>query len=205
MSKLVIRNLDSHSIVSIDDRSYFLEFIMTKQKELRIYKNKNQFFNPQFKETKEKFISNKNDFELIEQLTFKKQIDKNSEEYSGFKFTMYNPRKPIFMSHKFINPKYNDDIKLIQNKYANYCKLHKIDLDNIKIKLDLPFEIGYKKNEGGECKMGYKKIESSSYTILVPASLSRELSDNNTKELVNYCAKQINKKDQVFVYTIEFI
>ena len=193
MSKLVIRNLDSHSIVSIDDRSYFLEFIMTKQKELRIYKNKNQFFNPQFKETKEKFISNKNDFELIEQLKFKKQIDKNSEEYSGFKFTMYNPRKSIFMSHKFINPKYNEDIKLIQDKYVNYCKLHKIDLDNIKIKLDLPFEIGYKKTETGD------------YEILVPASLSKELSDKNIKELVNYCVKQVNKNDQVFVYTIHFI
>ena len=193
MSKLVIRNLDSHSIVSIDDRSYFLEFIMTKQKELRIYKNKNQFFNPQFKETKEKFISNKNDFELIEQLKFEKQIDKNSEEYSGFKFTFYNPRKPIFMNHKFINQKYQDDIKLIQDKYVNYCKLHKIDLNNIKIKLDLPFEIGYKKTETGD------------YEILVPASLSKELSDKNVKELVNYCVKQVNKNDQVFQYTINYI
>lgn len=193
MSKLVIRNIDSHSIVSIDDRSYFLEFIMTKQKELRIYKNKNQFFNPQFKETKEKFISNKNDFELIDQLKFEKQIDKNSEEYSGFKFTLYNPRKPIFMSHKFINQKYNDDIKMIQDKYVNYCKLHKIDLNNIKIKLDLPFEIGYKKTETGD------------YEILVPASLSRELSDKNVKELVNYCVKQVNKNDQVFQYTIKYI
>lgn len=193
MSKLVIRNLDSHSIVSIDDRSYFLEFIMTKQKELRIYKNKNQFFNPQFKETKEKFISNKNDFELIDQLKFEKQIDKNSEECSGFKFTLYNPRKPIFMAHKFINPKYNNDIKMIQDKYVNYCKLHKIDLNNIKIKLDLPFEIGYKKTETGN------------YEILVPASLSRELSDKNVKELVNYCAKQVNKNDQVFQYTIKYI
>lgn len=193
MSKLIIRNLDSHSIVSIDDRSYFLEFIMTKQKELRIYRNKKQFFNPQFKETKEKFISNKNDFELIEQLKFEKQIDKKSEEYSGFKFTFYTPRKPIFMSHKFVNQKYNDDIKLIQNKYINYCQLHKIDLDNIKIKLELPFEIGYKKTESGN------------YEILVPSSLSKELSDKNVKELVNYCVEQINKNDQIFQYTIKYI
>lgn len=193
MSKVNIKNLDSHSIITIDDRSYFLEFVMTKNKMFRIYKNKRQFFNPKFKEEKEKFIKNKEDFELVDKLSFKEQIDKKSEKYSGFKFSEYKPRKPIFVSVDNINKKYENDIKQIQEKFSNYCKLHKIEMKNTKIKLELPFEIGYRKNGSNE------------YEILVPEALFEELTDRNARELVNYVVKKMNKKDKEFEYTINYI
>lgn len=194
MSKLSIRNIDSHSIAIIDNRSYFLEFVMTKNKALRISKNKNHFFNYNFdkKKNDEKYIKNDTNMKLIKDLKFSKPIDKESKDYKDFKFANYQPRKSIYVSNKYINSDYKSDFKKIFMRNSRYCKLHKINEQDIKIEVDIPFEIGYKKDD-------------NKYEFLVPHALSKDLLNSNLRELVLWGLEKYGDKNKDIEYKITYI
>ena len=194
MSKLTIRNLDSHSIAIIDNRSYFLEFVMSKNKALRITKNKNHFFNYNHnkKNDNDKYITNDPKMRLVKDILFDKDFDKKSDKYKDYKFAEYNPKKTIYVSNKNIQSDYKADFRKIFIRNSKYCKLHRINESDIKIEVDIPFEIGYKKNE-------------NKYEFLIPSVLSKDLTNQNIRELVLWGLEKYGDKNRDIEYTINYV
>jgi hypothetical protein len=184
--RFVTRNLDSHSLATFGNRSYFLEFVLTnKNKALKIYKNKNEFYNINSKSDNDKFIKNPDDFKLIDGIKFE---TKPSD--SNYKFETYSPKNKIFVSNTKIKSKYKTDFDKIYRRYKRYCEIHRIKSTDVKIEVDTPFEIGYMK-------------QNDEYKIIVPKILSKDLSNSNVKELVNYVLNKYGEKNSI--KTIKYI
>jgi hypothetical protein len=87
----------------------------------------------------------------------------------------------------------------LEGRYIHYVKLSggvpyhdKINEQDIKIEVDIPFEIGYKK-------------DGNKYEFLVPHALSKDLLNSNLRELVLWGLEKYGDKNKDIEYKITYI